>query len=234
MTEGRDRPRHLRAGALLVAALALAGCQFGGTLREAVPAAARAPAEGGRVVERDVEAPEVFQAEEPGLWDGRPSLGGIWVAHPEATDPERAMIRNVETGASVIGALFRRERDNPGPRFQISSEAATALGILAGRPTPIRVTALRLEQVAVAPPAAPAGAAEAAQAPAATRPHGSPPGPPHGSPHGPPRGLRALFPWRRAVAPAAETPPEAAADPVAAPQEDAASRAAARPVWNLR
>ncbi len=40
-----------------------------------------------RLIERDVEAPEVFQITENGLWDGRPSLGGVWVAHPpEAKD----------------------------------------------------------------------------------------------------------------------------------------------------
>jgi rare lipoprotein A len=81
-----------------------------------------------------------------GLWDGRPSLGGVWVAHPDATDPERVMIRNTETGSFVIGALFRRERENPGPRFQISSDAAAALDILAGAPTELQVIALRREE----------------------------------------------------------------------------------------
>ena len=110
--------------------------------------AAQAPTgPASRVIERDVEAPEVFQVSDRGLWDGRPSLGGVWVAHPTATDPERVVIRNTTTGASVIGALFRRERENPGPRFQVSSEAADALGILAGAPTEIAVTALRLERV---------------------------------------------------------------------------------------
>lgn len=100
-----------------------------------------------RVIERDVEAPEIFSIEEAGLWDGRPSLGGVWVAHPEASDPERVMIRNAQTGETVVGALFRRERENPGPRFQISSEAANALGILPGQPTTIRVVALQLQQI---------------------------------------------------------------------------------------
>jgi rare lipoprotein A len=149
---------------LLGAGVALSGCA------DLPGGAAPAAREAGRVTqmaERDVEAPEVFAKEEPGLWDGRPSLGGVWVAHPDATDPERVAIRNVETGATVMGALFRRERDFPGPRFQMSSEAANALGVLAGRPTPVRVTAVRLEQVAAAPAAAdeeaeatPAAAAE--------------------------------------------------------------------------
>lgn len=131
-------------------------------------AAGSSPAQ--RVIERDVEAPDIFQRQEPGLWDGRPSLGGVWVAHPGATDPERVVIRNTRTGASVIGALFRRERDNPGPRFQVSSEAATALGILAGAPSDISVTALRLQRVemeiAPAPPATTAATETLAVAPA--------------------------------------------------------------------
>jgi rare lipoprotein A len=60
------------------------------------------------------------------------------------------LIRNTETGSFVIGALFRRERENPGPRFQISSDAAAALDILAGAPTELQVIALRREEVAPA------------------------------------------------------------------------------------
>ena len=108
----------------------------------------------GTAVETDVEAPEVFSVEETGLWDGRPSLGGVWVAHPDVKDPERVLIRNAATGQSVVGALFRRERDNPGPRIQASSDAADALGLLAGQPATLTVVALRRETVAVAPPVA--------------------------------------------------------------------------------
>ena len=133
---------------ILVGALALAGCQVTqGTPSAAGVGASLVAGPGQRVIERDVEAPDVFQVEEAGLWDGRPSLGGVWVAHPDVDDPERAMIRNPATGQEVIGALFRRERENPGPRFQISSEAANALGILPGAPTDIAVTALRLQRV---------------------------------------------------------------------------------------
>ena len=108
-----------------------------------------------KTVERDVEAPDVFSASEAGLWDGRPSLGGVWVAHPEVTDPERVIIRNTTNNKFVVGALFRRERDIPGPRLQISSDAAEALGMLAGAPANLNVTALRKEEVAVEPEVAP-------------------------------------------------------------------------------
>lgn len=99
-----------------------------------------------RLVDRDVEAPQVFQVNDDALWDGRPSLGGVWVASPDAKDPERVILRNPSNGKFVIGALFRRERINPGPKLQISSDAAAALGMLAGAPAKINVTALRREE----------------------------------------------------------------------------------------
>ena len=104
-----------------------------------------------RLVDRDVEAPQVFQVSDAALWDGRQSLGGVWVASPDAVDPERVILRNPANGKFVIGALFRRERLNPGPTLQISSDAAAALGILAGQPSRRDVTALRREDAAPAP-----------------------------------------------------------------------------------
>ena len=106
-----------------------------------------------QLVERDVEAPEVFQVTDNGLWDGRPSLGGVWVAHPDVVDPERVIIRNTENGKFVIGALFRRERAQPGPALQVSSDTAAALGMLAGAPASLQVTALRREEAPVEAPA---------------------------------------------------------------------------------
>jgi cell division septation protein DedD len=118
-----------------------------------VAAAAPAPSSRStRLVDRDVEAPEIFQTTDTALWDGRPSLGGVWIASPDATDPERVILRNPANGNFVIGALFRRERDNPGPKLQISSDAAEALGVLAGQPAQISVTALRREETPAAAP----------------------------------------------------------------------------------
>lgn len=132
------------------AGLALAGCEPGAGpfARKPDPATAGAVASATSVklVDRDVEAPDVFQVSDDALWDGRPSLGGVWVASPDAVDPERVILRNPANGKFVIGALFRRERDNPGPKLQISSDAAAALGLLAGQPGKISVTALRREE----------------------------------------------------------------------------------------
>lgn len=148
----------LAAGAVL----ALAGCENGQSLfgggQDSPEGAAPVATGTTRLVERDVEAPQAFSASDQGLWDGRPSLGGVWVAYPGVKDPERVIIRNPANGKFVIGALFRREREMPGPKMQVSSDAAAALEMLAGQPVKLDVTALRREEVAdeTLPPAAPA------------------------------------------------------------------------------
>lgn len=141
----------------VAAAALLAGCDDAGNFNLSMPnfgggsntdGSTTAAASSGPLVERDVEAPEVFNVSDQGLWDGRPSLGGVWVAHPDVTEPERVIIRNEANGKFVIGALFRRERELPGPRLQISSDAAASLDVLAGAPAPLNVTALRREETA--------------------------------------------------------------------------------------
>ncbi|SFB15839.1 Sporulation related domain-containing protein [Poseidonocella pacifica] len=109
--------------------------------RAEVPAD-RAPAPTMAAPEDDL-APDVFFVEGAGLWDGRPSVGGIWVAHASASEPERVQILNPVTGATTIGAVFQRSTDLPGPPLQLSSDAARALGIAAGTTAQLRVTALR-------------------------------------------------------------------------------------------
>ncbi|ATX66599.1 SPOR domain-containing protein [Roseinatronobacter bogoriensis] len=149
----------------LVASVGLAACMNGenATSSRADPATSRS----GQIVERDIEDASVFSRREPALWDGRPSLGGAWVAHPDAKTPERVIIRNMTSGQETIGALFRRERMNPGPAFQVSAEAANAIGILAGAPTEIEVVALRTEEVQIAAAATPAAEAGPAGQPEA-------------------------------------------------------------------
>ena len=102
----------------------------------------------------DIEAPGIYQTTDRALWDGRPSLGGTWVAAPDVKDPERVVMKNPGNGRSVVGALFRRERDNPGPKLQLSSDAASALGLLAGQPATITVIALRRGEAQAEPGAA--------------------------------------------------------------------------------
>jgi len=150
------------AGISLVLCLGLSACMQGtGSTQSAPGSASRA----GSVVERDVEAPNVFSKRDQGLWDGRPSLGGVWVAHPDVDAPERVIIRNRESGQETIGALFKRERMNPGPVFQVSAEAAQAVGMLAGAPTNLEVVALRTEEIRTEPEPVAAPVEEPAAAP---------------------------------------------------------------------
>lgn len=150
---GRSRRPRAALAIALAAVLAATGCTdfkmprlnlSGGKTQEQAQTRDNGSVQ---LVERDVEAPDVFQVTEEGLWDGRPSLGGVWVAYPDVSEPERVIIRNESNGKFVIGALFRRERNTPGPKIQISSDAAAALEVLAGQPTLLNVTALRKEQV---------------------------------------------------------------------------------------
>ncbi len=154
-----------RSVVLLCAGVALSACQNGQGFDTSSIFGSRTQSTGARsdgtnrsvkLVERDVEAPNVFQVTESGLWDGRPSLGGVWVAHPDVKEPERVIIRNSKNDKFVIGALFRRERETPGPRLQVSSDAAAAVGMLAGQPSTLNVTALRRETVADGPAPQPA------------------------------------------------------------------------------
>lgn len=158
------RIRHLVIAGL--AASALGGCLDGfGKKTDAAPDTATAAPVAGKSSTGDVEAPELFQATDMALWDGRPSLGGVWVASSDVKDPQRVLMRNPANGKSVVGALFRRERENPGPRLQLSSDAATALGLLAGQPGKISVVALKTATVAE-----PAPTPSVAETPAKTSP----------------------------------------------------------------
>ena len=121
-----------------------------------------------RLVERDVEAPEVFQLSETGSWDGKPSLGAVWVAHADAAEPIRTIIRREGSDAFVIGMLYSRSSANPGTGFQVSADAAEALGLAAGEEAALEVTALVPEQVpadAPEPGAAPLDTAEPLEVP---------------------------------------------------------------------
>lgn len=151
----RANARRNTSVRLVVLALvfgALAGCEEGAEFSLFKPSDGSASEtkttrRTGETVERDVEAPEVFQTVEKGLWDGRPSLGGAWVAHPNVDKAQRVRITNTKNNKTIEGALFRRERDLPGPLLQVSSDAAAELGMLAGSPVELNVVALKREVI---------------------------------------------------------------------------------------
>ncbi len=146
-----------------VACFALAGCEEGPGAASVTDASVSTAVPAPQTVVKEVERADIFSATEPALWDGRPSLGGVWVAHPDVVDPERVRIRNTTNGQTITGALFRRERSNPGPRIQVSSEAAAALAILAGQPTELEVVVLRTEEIEIAPAPLPESEIEAGE-----------------------------------------------------------------------
>ena len=126
--------------------------------------------------ERDIEAPEVFNVTDTAVWDGRPSFGGVWAAYPGNTQPERVVITNSKNGKSVVGALFKSEKENPGPKIKLSSDAASELGVVAGEPTELTIVAIRKQPVQLkttpvsvepVPEAAPVAEVAVAAAPAA-------------------------------------------------------------------
>ena len=146
--------KSTKAVPLLVAAsIGLAACEEGQFLTpptDGDEATVAAPAE-PRVEIQEVERADIFSTTELALWDGRPSLGGLWVAHPDVKDPERVLIRNTTNGRTTFGALFRRERNNPGPRIQVSSDAAAELNVLAGQPTELSIVVIRREEITIEP-----------------------------------------------------------------------------------
>lgn len=139
--------------ALLLCCFFVAGCEEGlqglDFLQptDTVEEPGTSPSAAGPGIEQDVEAPEIFAIETEGTWDGRPSLGGVWVAYPNIKDPERVLITNPSNGKSAVGALFRRERQSAGSELQVSSDAADALVMAAGANTVLKVVALRKEVI---------------------------------------------------------------------------------------
>ncbi|MGB0499465.1 MAG: SPOR domain-containing protein [Rubricella sp.] len=114
-----------------------------------------APAPGSLVTETEVERPDLYAETALALWDGRPSIGGIWVANPDVERAERVVITATASGVTTAGALLRRDASLPGPPFLLSNEAAAALGAEPGVPIEIEVIALRREVVEAPAPVAP-------------------------------------------------------------------------------
>ncbi|MEM8657039.1 MAG: hypothetical protein AAGF22_03000, partial [Pseudomonadota bacterium] len=142
-----------RAGAMCCALL-LAGCDdlpsLGGEeTAEAAPVQAQTGGGILRVEEREVERPDIYATQARGLWDGRFSLGGRWIAVADNVKAERIRITNVDTGRVVEGALFQREANLPGPPLMVSMDAAQALGMQAGAPADLKVVVLRTETVEI-------------------------------------------------------------------------------------
>jgi len=135
----------------LGAAMALSACASGQASREA-PAVLPAPVKTVAAKPKPpTPAPETFETSDAAIWDGKPSLGNVWVAVPDAIQPERVLITNEETGKSVQGGMFAHAMAPPkGAPIRLSSGAAEALDIDADTPVRLTITALRGEMPDVA------------------------------------------------------------------------------------
>ena len=90
-----------------------------------------------------IRAPELFQASGLAKWNGQRTVRGVWVAHPRARGSRRVRIVNSQTGAEIDGMLYRPERAENGDVITVSSDAASALGLLPDRPALLALFGLR-------------------------------------------------------------------------------------------
>jgi hypothetical protein len=135
------------SGIMAVAcAVALSGC--------AEMAATAGPAEGSggtgedavlRIEMVQAEAPAVFAREGTGRREPEGSAAGLWASVAGLPRAERGRLRNLETGAEVVVALFIAPRGTEPQLIRVSTAAAEALGIAEGGSAPVSVVALRRE-----------------------------------------------------------------------------------------
>lgn len=88
-------------------------------------------------------APEIFDGKAKAVWDGRGTLRGVWVAHPLAKMAHRVRIYNLENGAVVDGAMFKREAIAGNERVIVSSDAAEKLGLAPNTAARLRIVGVR-------------------------------------------------------------------------------------------
>jgi cell division septation protein DedD len=135
------------------------------------PPAARSAAPAAPAISSDLlPAPDVFEASGTARWDGRRTLQGVWVAHPQASTARRVRIYNAATGAAADGALFTRDPVLSGPSMLVSSDAAGLLGLAPGEEADLRVVALTPRSAGDVEVLAAASAAARVDAPAAAAP----------------------------------------------------------------
>jgi len=90
------------------------------------------------------EKPKILDISTSVIWDGSQTLGGNWVSHPNIKSPERVLIKNLNNGRSIVGAVFQQTKNlNKGPAA-ISSDAAKALGVSKNNEIKLQIIAITL------------------------------------------------------------------------------------------
>ncbi|MEX2520879.1 MAG: hypothetical protein WD969_16295, partial [Paracoccaceae bacterium] len=69
----------------------------------------------------------------PAEWDGVETAGGLWVALPYLPAYRRVLLTDPATGRAVVAKLFWRDPAPGADEAVLSSAAAAALGVSAGR-----------------------------------------------------------------------------------------------------
>lgn len=145
----RRSPHPALLGLVCLACLAVAACAqpqrggFTGAARSNIDPLDILTPQGPVDTSSLIRAPEVFAASGTVLWNGIRTTRGIWVAHQKADRSRRVRIVNSETGAEIDGILYRRDNSGSGNQVTLSSDAAAALAISAGTPTPVAIFGLR-------------------------------------------------------------------------------------------
>ena len=89
------------------------------------------------------EKPEILDISAFVIWDGDQTLGGNWISHPDTTNPERVLIKNISNGKSIVGAVFQQTKKTKIGYALISSDAAKALDIVQNEKTKVQIVAVR-------------------------------------------------------------------------------------------
>ncbi len=89
------------------------------------------------------EKPEILDISTSVFWDGKQTLGGNWISHPDVDSPERVLIRNIANGKSIVGAIFQQSKKIKSGSAQISSDAAKSLKIDKNEQTKVQIIAIK-------------------------------------------------------------------------------------------
>ncbi|MEO1490678.1 MAG: restriction endonuclease [Pseudomonadota bacterium] len=93
-------------------------------------------------------APEVFRVSGTAQWNGGKTVGGVWVTHPDATASRRVRIVNTLLGVETDGMLYKTDHSGPSDAIVVSSDAAAALDLTAGKPTLLSLFGLKPKSAA--------------------------------------------------------------------------------------
>ena len=92
------------------------------------------------------EKPEILDISAVVIWDGKQTLGGNWISHPDVASPERVLIKNISNGKSIFGAIFQQTKKIKTGSALLSSDAAKALDIAQNEQTKVQIVAVRVPE----------------------------------------------------------------------------------------